>query len=217
MRIISCLPNQMERPWNEIVFASSGVRYGISRGALIDHVRDEAILENPESWKWPIEHGAELRDSECTLFIDQDIFPPLDGFRRLYKVFKENPACIVSGVYTARQGEKSASYWKDGKQQSIEDVGLVEADKTALGFCIIPSKIFENIEYPYFPITYTEDGEKVYREGEDLGFCKKAKNAGFKILVDTSLRCTHLGVDKMDDDKLPWFDYIISKINEGRE
>ena len=48
---------------------------------------------------------------------------------------------------------------------------------------------FEKIDYPWFDYQVYE-GYKYYTE--DVIFCKKAKELGYKIFIDTSIKCGHI-------------------------
>ena len=109
-----------------------------------------------------------------------------------------------------------------GKYQQIWDftVGdLLEVDGTGTAFMLIDMEVFDKIEKPYFsfcPRKYMDDCESLldllnkYQTtsdgverfeasdndssvGEDYYFCKLAKDAGYKIYVDTAVDVGHLG------------------------
>ncbi len=71
--------------------------------------------------------------------------------------------------------------------------GLQETDGTGLGCALIKTSIFKNLPYPWFKSTW------VFEEGawrilsEDLYFCQIAQANGYKIWVDTRLKCQHIG------------------------
>jgi len=67
--------------------------------------------------------------------------------------------------------------------------GIFNADAVGMACVLIKTEVFEKLKYPYF--VYTEYEHKGILS-EDLYFCMKAKEAGFKILCDTSLRLPHL-------------------------
>ena len=65
---------------------------------------------------------------------------------------------------------------------------LVEIDATGTGALLFNMAIFEKIEEPWFKVEVNPEG----RTGEDVYFCMKAKEAGFRIFVDTSIEVDHL-------------------------
>ena len=68
---------------------------------------------------------------------------------------------------------------------------LVEVDATGTGCLLIKTSVFEKIPYPWFEFSRTEDGKPV---GEDINFCSKARKAGIKVHVDSSIEVGHLAV-----------------------
>ena len=70
---------------------------------------------------------------------------------------------------------------------------MVEADFVGAGCLLIHMSVFKNIEKPYFKWTLSfEDPEDPTKgRSEDFEFCRKAKNRGYHIMVDTSIQCRH--------------------------
>jgi hypothetical protein len=72
---------------------------------------------------------------------------------------------------------------------------LVEVDYSGFGFILIKKGIIEKMEYPWFRPQMTEyekDGIQIQDISmEDVAFCLKAKELGYKILIDTTIRVGH--------------------------
>jgi hypothetical protein len=68
---------------------------------------------------------------------------------------------------------------------------LITVDNTGCGCILYKTEVFENIEPPWFEFTETEDGRPM---GEDITFCKKLKEAGYEIFVDTSIVIGHISL-----------------------
>lgn len=66
---------------------------------------------------------------------------------------------------------------------------LVEVDATGGGCLMFNMDIFKKVPYPWFETKKTEAGNVI---GEDIHFCQKLKNIGYRIFVDSSLECGHL-------------------------
>lgn len=131
-------------------------------------------------------------DATHLLFWDDDIIPRPDALMKLWSHNKP----IVSGLYfrkgpphepvmgiklTSPQGQEGFSpfvNWEDGKTYSVDGVGM--------GFCLIRKDVFQAMEYPWFHFG---------QYSEDYTFCEKAKELGFKVLIDTSVILNHL-IDK---------------------
>jgi hypothetical protein len=69
-----------------------------------------------------------------------------------------------------------------------EPNGLVEVDATGTGCLMFNMDVFHKMPSPWFR-SRTNNGAPV---GEDIGFCSDLRQAGYKILVDTSIPAGHL-------------------------
>jgi len=75
-------------------------------------------------------------------------------------------------------------------ESAIEAGGIVGADVTGMGCVLFDMDVFTEIERPWFRLPeYGEAGP-----GEDIYFWNKARAAGFKILVDCSIKIEHITV-----------------------
>lgn len=82
--------------------------------------------------------------------------------------------------------------------EEIDDSdGLIEVDATGTGCIMFKTDIFFKLEKPWFEMTTTKEGKPV---GEDICFCSKLRNAGYKIYVDTTLRVGHLSTVEITYD-----------------
>ena len=71
----------------------------------------------------------------------------------------------------------------DYKKEEIRSV-----DAVGTGFIMIKRTVFEALEDPWFVYHNPKTGL-----GEDFYFCKKAKEKGFEVFVDTSVKVGHIG------------------------
>lgn len=154
-------------------------------------------------------------DAKWLLYIDSDMFVPEDGLLKLMA----RDVDIVSGLYHSKQ----FPYWPiasmfnpiqpmfppdtnpsplhkmfpRGEYQSISewrDGSLVEVDGVGTGFMLLKTEIFSKIAEPWFwnmPIRAREHWVVL---GEDYTFCRNAKDAGYKIHLDTAVKCGHDGI-----------------------
>lgn len=140
-------------------------------------------------------------DPEWLMFIDTDVYPPKDVYKRL----RQHELDVVSAVYHVQKGVIHPAMWNldnEGMLSGViqyENDAIVEADAIGLGCCLINSRVFEDIEPPYVRWTqgYEEhewDKSDIQEDvgiGEDFYLCHKIKNAGYHIYVDTSIECIH--------------------------
>jgi hypothetical protein len=145
---------------------------------------------------------------DYVFFVDSDTIVPADAIVRLMGRQKD----IVAGLYRGRRPpfpfilrplgvtDEDAKktifmpYWKPGDLQEVDRVGL--------GCMLIRTAIFEKMRRPWFFFNRAPSfapGAKSERAlksrwvggGEDWWFCKSAKEAGFRIWIDTSILCLH--------------------------
>lgn len=124
------------------------------------------------------------------MFIDADtVFPP-DGVQKLLA----RDLDIVGGLYFRRQpphlptinqleGDKLIVPTKWPKDKPFEVFGI------GTGFLLIKMSVFEKIKPPYFYFCNFH-GRPL---GEDIYFCRKAREAGFKVWCDPTIPLQHIG------------------------
>lgn len=128
---------------------------------------------------------------EYLLFIDSDMIFNRAMIERLL----EADADIIGGVcvqktpphYPTIKMKNEEGFYKPVEEVPVNQI--IEVDGMGLAFCLIKKKVFSMTKQPWFtPIPRKDDAV-----AEDLAFCERAKEAGFKILVDTAVQPGHLG------------------------
>lgn len=161
---------------------------------------------------------AENFEGDWLLQVDSDqAFAGESLNRLLYDVY-ELGADIVSGVYYQRGGDfrpgifqatggKDASgkwayhcmheplveYLKAHKDevqnvpyQVFQDPHLLECDAVPTGFLLVRRSVFDRVGKPWF--SFSERGT------EDLWFCRRAKECGYKVYADLSVQVGHFAM-----------------------
>lgn len=77
---------------------------------------------------------------------------------------------------------------KSSNIQCLEEPELVEIDGTGMHFCAVRRDVLEAIEPPWFEVNEVGAGEDYY-------FCRRAKEAGFRIWCDLSVQTGHVAGD----------------------
>jgi len=132
-----------------------------------------------------------IKNYDYLLSLEQDVIPPADIIGRMLKHGKE----ITTGLYFTYKTEGSTRkiiplLWiLDGKQlrnlteeEAFQDK-TIEVEAAGLGCMLISREVLEKIKFRY---------EKESEAFDDMWFCKDAKEKGYKITADTSIRCKHL-------------------------
>jgi hypothetical protein len=129
-------------------------------------------------------------------FLDSDVHPPKDAIARL----RGHGLQIVSALYARRQRpprnqmlRKQGSTLVPIEEGMYPPGSLVECDAIGLGCLLVQTEVMRKIGAPWFQWT---EGYLIGGVSEDFAFSAKAKDAGFRIFVDTSIVCKHSGLIK---------------------
>lgn len=132
------------------------------------------------------------RNDDYLLFIDSDMVFDGDFLLDLLKRKRD----IVSGLCVSRRPPYrpvAKVLHPDGRYfpRNGLDEGRFFSDLDAVGtaFVLIKTDVFRKIEPPWFAMPPYMGGIM----GEDVYFCKKAKEVGYDVCVDTSIIVGHVG------------------------
>lgn len=130
------------------------------------------------------------------LSIDSDIILPSDTLVKLLSQNKD----IISGMYRQRKhhehiveifmrneygGVMQVPYY------DMPDKDVFEIDACGMGVCLIKSEVFKKMSQPWF--LYHSSLEEGGTLSEDVYFCMKAQEHGFKIWADKTIQVPHIG------------------------
>jgi len=131
-------------------------------------------------------------NADYTLLIDSDMVFDEDALVKLLKHDRDivSAVCVCKtppydpvakllnkdGGYTVREGL--------GEDRFYSDLDMVGA-----AFMLIKTDVYRKMSKPYFAMPKFFDSVM----GEDVYFCRKAKDLGYKICIDTSLDVGHIG------------------------
>jgi GT2 family glycosyltransferase len=125
--------------------------------------------------------------SDYVLTVEDDTFPQSDALIKLLELVKKNPKCVVGAWYPKKEESLQGVHiiLKDGKRQQMDCDGTIqEAYTISMGCTLYPIEIFKTIAYPWFVTTNALT--------QDSFFSQLAREAGYKLLVDTSIKCKHI-------------------------
>lgn len=120
---------------------------------------------------------------KCThlLFVDTDMVFDKDALNKLIKHKKD----IVGVTYNTRKLPSERILWTKGEGD------FYEAEAVPTGFMLIDLKVFKKLPHPWFFWEVDTMGNPV--TGEDYWFCRLAREHGFKVWVDLSIKVLHCG------------------------
>lgn len=132
---------------------------------------------------------------DAVLFLDSDIAIPDSGFleKMIETAFKLD-AKIVGGAYMMKKEEIAyvAGSQKDGKFDNIKVApdAPVEVECVGTGIMLVYADVLKELKDPWFTII---DKPLLEVMPEDFEFCRKAKEAGFKVALDPRFTTQHYG------------------------
>ena len=154
-------------------------------GSLIYMARNELAMK-------AIHMGADY-----ILWLDSDMVFEPDLMTRLFESLKANDADFVSGLYFKRfPPYEPVVYSKfDIVDDEIIAEKMTEVPETVtavggVGFgCVLMSTALALAVYNEYNTMFAPIGNV----GEDIAFCYRAQTLGYKVLLDPSIRCGHVG------------------------
>ena len=131
--------------------------------------------------------------------VDSDIVLPKDTLVKMINADKD----IISGMYIQRiPGTHTLELYIDTGNggctnipiEDIEGEGIVEIVACGMGCALIKGEVFRTLDYPHFYYQSALDHKDTV--SEDIYFCKKAREQGFSVWADETIRCEHIGNSK---------------------
>jgi hypothetical protein len=130
------------------------------------------------------------------MWIDSDIYFSGKDFLQLMS----RKVDIVSGLY-----KKNSAVYAMTKVEAVQGgdlmcmtpeeatgTDLIEAAGVGMGFCLIKRGVFEKMPRPWFLTSVLEINGHPKLVSEDVYFCLKAREAGFKVWIDPTVKVGHI-------------------------
>ena len=183
-------------------------------GAYVDDNHDNAVVEFLDNTKAP-----------WFLSLDADMTPSPEQYYQILDAADPVERPIVSGLYfgyvkTNLDSGGMAPVWMkrhgsgyrtliDSDVKSFENSQVVEIDSSGMGFMLIHRSVFEKMRdtHPDFRLfrwfgrqTIEHDGGILGRYGEDIAFCHRAQQCGYKIWGHTGVVVDHIKSRRENQD-----------------
>ena len=191
MRTLIAIPSMDQVPAQ---FAASlamlekteGTVIGFQIGSLIYEARNELARQ------------AIKRKADYVLWLDSDMVFQPDTFTRLYNDYKAGKGDIMSGLYFRRVApfspvlfdkleiEENRAVWTE--PESIPD-DVFEVGGVGFGCVFMDTGVIMDVMSKFGGAPFTPVGGL----GEDLSFCWRARQCGYKIAVDPAVQLGHVG------------------------
>ena len=139
------------------------------------------------------------KDLKYLLFIDDDLVIPDDALLRHIRLMDAHGADIIGGVYRLKDGSGNivAYKYKNDMINSITDEECLsneylDVDVVGMGFTLIKREVFEKIRGSWFKTIQETCSKGTRCFTEDVYFCKRAKDLGFKIGLNSHITMGHI-------------------------
>lgn len=144
---------------------------------------------------------------EETMWIDSDVGFEPEAIEQL----RSHKLPIVSGIYPKKGLRAIASHALPGceSMQFGSSGSLYEIKYAAAGFLLVQRRVYEDIKQklelpvcnerfdgrliPFFQPMTVDEGTEPWYLGEDFAFCERARQAGYQVMADTTIRLMHFG------------------------
>jgi hypothetical protein len=143
-----------------------------------------------------VQEAREL-ETKYLFFLDDDVLVPNQTInRRVYVLENERDVDLLTGIVPVKSPGGEPCIFKEGHASSYWDWTFNErfdVDSCGMAACMIRMGAFEKVGEPWFEWIKEKKGPgHTYELGEDVGFCKKLKDAGGRILADGGILCGHI-------------------------
>ena len=141
------------------------------------------------------------------MWIDSDIAFDPDSL----DVLRDHDLPLVAGIYPKKGVQDFALHFEPGTAELVvgEGGGLRDVRYVGAGFLLVQRLVFDDIQrhfslpvcnarfgqpsVPYFLPMVMAEPDGYWYLGEDFAFCERARQAGHRITVDTTIRLGHIG------------------------
>lgn len=143
-------------------------------------------------------------DADYVFWLDSDMVFPPDTLKRMMKTLKENDLDILTGLYFRRVPPYSPVLFDrlrpkgDGFDWSeFKDIpgGLFLVGGCGFGCVLMKTDVFFDVQARFGTLF-----APLANNGEDVAFCWRARECGFKIWCDPSVKLGHVSHSVVDAD-----------------
>lgn len=139
-------------------------------------------------------------EADYILWLDSDMVFEPDLLQRMMKTLKDNDLDFLTACYFRRNPpytpvlysgldfDGEACKWEELKNLPLPDSGLFEVEGCGFGCVLMKTDIVLDVKGRFGKL-FTPIGGT----GEDLSFCWRARQCGYKLMCDPSIPIGHIG------------------------
>lgn len=142
-------------------------------------------------------------EADYVFWLDSDMVFPSDTLVRMFKVLEENNLDILTGLYFRRVPPYSPVLYErlelDGEACDYAEFKTLPDELFEVGACgfgcvLMKSDVFFDVQAKFGNMF-----APIGNNGEDVAFCWRARECGYKIFCDPEIICGHVGYSIVDD------------------
>lgn len=159
-------------------------------GTAIARMRVEG--QDVASARNEIAQAAIDQHADYVLFVGDDVLVPPDIIDRL----RSHHEAMVTGVYWTKSYPSQPYLWDGLQKGPLLDWKMGEffpIDWAGCDALLVSTEVFRAVPYPWFSLEWKFEEEQPFAPlaTEDLYFYTKARQAGYRLYVDTAVQCDH--------------------------
>ena len=161
---------------------------------------------------------AERTKEPYLLFVDSDMVFQQEDLFKLKDALDEDPTIgAIGGIYIQRTGTyKPICHWVDGEGEDrvwvsgrevfertiryMDEGSIQDVDSFGTGFLLIRTEAMKSIGHPIFETKFDEKTKQFW--GEDVLFCKRLKEAGWRSCIHFGVKILHIGTYPFSPDEM---------------
>lgn len=136
-------------------------------------------------------------EADYVLWLDSDMVFEPDLLKRMFAVMEEHDLDILTGLYFRRvppytpvifdrlDMQRGVCEWSNFKSLPNE---LFEVGGCGFGCVLMKTDVFIDVQARHRAMF-----DPILKTGEDLAFCWRARDVGYKIMCDPTIICGHIG------------------------
>ena len=166
------------------------------------YVRSRCLGASVDRGEYQIPFNGAIK-YDYIMWIDSDMVFGTSHFEQLL----EQNTDVACGIYKTADQETYSTvekwdteqYKKEGKFHFLTPADVrryrakvIEVDYSGMGWMLIKKGVIENIKYPWFAPIWLDVGNGMKEfSSEDVGFCHRVREAGYKIMANTNVVIGH--------------------------
>ena len=163
-----------------------------------------------------------LDEADLVMWFDSDMVFNPDTLQKMLKLIDEGHD-MVTGIYYRRTppfsavGFKTMELNEEGTAFTWEDLTEIPDEPFEVGACgfgcvLMKTEIFVSV-FAKFGLMFTP----IANCGEDIAFCWRARQCGYKIIADPSIKLGHVGHTVITEDFFKNYQSTLEKNKAGRD